>query len=93
MTTSGTKTAASKYDPNFTRNVINAIGPNATPRMRSVMSSLIQHLHDFARENEITVEEWMAGVTLVCVYKHSELYVPMLIAPDERGRPNVHRCP
>lgn len=65
MASTGSKTPAHKYDPNFTRNVINAIGPKATPRMRSVMSSLIQHLHDFARENEITVEEWMAGVTLV----------------------------
>jgi catechol 1,2-dioxygenase len=67
MASDSAKAAAAKYDPNFTRNVINAIGPNATPRMRSVMGSLIQHLHDFARENEITVEEWMAGVSLVCI--------------------------
>lgn len=65
MASEAAKAAAAKYDPNFTQNVINAIGPNATPRIRSVMSSLVQHLHDFARENEITVEEWMAGVTLV----------------------------
>jgi len=29
------------------------------------MASLIQHVHDFARENEITVDEWMAGLELV----------------------------
>ena len=29
------------------------------------MASLIQHLHDFARENDITVSEWMAAVQLV----------------------------
>jgi catechol 1,2-dioxygenase len=56
---------AHNYDPNFTQNVINAIGPKATPRMRKVMASMIQHIHDFARENEITVDEWMAGVELV----------------------------
>lgn len=53
------------FDPHFTANVIKAIGPKASPRMREVMSSLIQHLHDFARENKITVEEWMSGVDLV----------------------------
>lgn len=55
----------SRFDPTFTQNVINAIGPKTTPRVRQVMSSLIQHVHDFARENELTVDEWMAGVELL----------------------------
>lgn len=54
-----------KFDPSFTPAVIDAIGPRATPRVRQVMSSLIQHVHDFARDNEITVDEWMAAVGLV----------------------------
>ncbi|OCK84215.1 aromatic compound dioxygenase [Lepidopterella palustris CBS 459.81] len=54
-----------KFDPDFTQNVINAIGPKASPRLRKVMGSLIQHIHDFARENEITVDEWMAGLELL----------------------------
>ncbi|KAK2630487.1 hypothetical protein QTJ16_001307 [Diplocarpon rosae] len=57
--------ADSRFDPNFTQHVIDSIGPRATPRMRKVMGSLIQHIHDFARENEITVEEWMAGVDMM----------------------------
>lgn len=73
MSTNGTngivdassKKATHKFDPHFTQNVINATGPKASPRVRKVVASLIQHLHDFARENEITVEEWMAGVELV----------------------------
>ncbi|KAI1932589.1 hypothetical protein LOZ58_003759 [Ophidiomyces ophidiicola] len=56
---------ADKFDPNFTENVINATGPNTDPRMRVVMAALIRHLHDFAREVELTVDEWMAGVNLV----------------------------
>ena len=56
-----------RFDPDFTQNVIDATGPKARPRMRKVMGSLIQHIHDFARENEITVNEWMAGVELVCI--------------------------
>ena len=55
----------SRFDPNFTQQVINATGPKTSPRMRKVMSSLIQHLHDFARENELTVDEWMQGVELM----------------------------
>ena len=54
-----------RFEPNFTQHVINATGPNTSPRMRKVMSSLIQHLHDFARENELTVDEWMQGVELM----------------------------
>ena len=54
--------AASRFDPNFTQNVINAIGPKADPRTREIFSSLLRHVHDFAREVELTVDEWMLGV-------------------------------
>ncbi|KAF4628045.1 hypothetical protein G7Y89_g10107 [Cudoniella acicularis] len=59
------KAPHSRFDPNFTQHVIEATGPKATPGMRQVMGSLIRHLHDFARENEITVDEWMAGVNMI----------------------------
>jgi catechol 1,2-dioxygenase len=55
----------SRFDPNFTQHVIEATGPKASPRMRKVMASLIRHVHDFARENELTVDEWMAGVDML----------------------------
>jgi len=54
-----------RFDPNFTQHVIDATGPRTTPRMRQVMSSLIRHVHDFARENELTVDEWMQGVEIL----------------------------
>lgn len=54
-----------KYDPNFTDAVIAATGPKASPRMRQVMASMIRHVHDFARENDITVAEWMEGVQML----------------------------
>ncbi|KAF2194960.1 aromatic compound dioxygenase [Zopfia rhizophila CBS 207.26] len=59
------KNTTHKFDPNFTQAVINATGPKASPRVRKITASLIQHLHDFARENEITVDEWMAGLELM----------------------------
>ena len=55
-------TASTKFDPNFTQNVINAIGPKTSPRAREVLSSLIKHIHDFTRETELSVDEWMMGV-------------------------------
>ncbi|ORY12491.1 Intradiol ring-cleavage dioxygenase [Clohesyomyces aquaticus] len=57
--------ATHKFNPNFTQAVINATGPNVSPRVRKITASFIRHLHDFARENEITVDEWMAGVELM----------------------------
>ena len=52
-------------DPNFTPMVVNAMGPKTTPRARQVLGSLITHIHNFTRENEITVEEWKAGMGFV----------------------------
>lgn len=56
---------SARFDPTFTQSVIEAMGPKTSPRMREVMSSLVPHLHDFAREVELTVDEWMAGVNLL----------------------------
>lgn len=54
-----------KYDLTLTDKVIAATGPNALPRLAQIMPSLIRHLHDFAREVDLTVDEWTAGVELV----------------------------
>jgi len=55
----------SRFDPTFTKRVIESMGPKTSPRLRKVMASLIQHIHDFARENELTVDEWLAGVDIL----------------------------
>jgi catechol 1,2-dioxygenase len=58
-------TKTSRFDPHFTEAVIKATGPKANPRFKKVMASLTRHLHDFCRENEVTVDEFMAGIELV----------------------------
>lgn len=63
--TNGANDGHLRYDPNFTDSVIDSIGPKANPRLRKVMTSLIRHVHDFARENDLTVEEWMQGVQML----------------------------
>lgn len=54
-----------EYDPNFTDAVIAATGPKADPRLREVMTALIRHVHDFAREVNLTTDEFMAGIELL----------------------------
>ncbi|TDZ17011.1 Catechol 1,2-dioxygenase [Colletotrichum orbiculare MAFF 240422] len=41
------------------------MGPNMTPRNRQIMSFLIRHLHDFTREVELTIDEWMTAVHFI----------------------------
>ncbi|KAJ8133043.1 hypothetical protein O1611_g581 [Lasiodiplodia mahajangana] len=54
-----------EYDPHFTDRVIAATGQDANPRLKQIMPALLRHLHDFAREVDLTVAEWMAGVELI----------------------------
>jgi catechol 1,2-dioxygenase len=49
----------------FTRDVISSMGPKTDPRLREVMSSFIKHIHDFAREVQLTTDEWMLGVSMI----------------------------
>lgn len=49
----------------FTTRVKEAAGPKASPRLREVTAALIQHIHDFAREVQLTTDEWMLGVQMV----------------------------
>ncbi|KAM0334187.1 hypothetical protein ACHAQA_001207 [Verticillium albo-atrum] len=53
------------FDPEFTARVIAATGRRANPRLAEIMPALIRHLHDFAREVELTADEWMAGIQLL----------------------------
>lgn len=55
----------SGFESDFTNSVINAVGPKANPRLAKVMNDLTRHLHEWMRENEITLDEYMAGIDLV----------------------------
>ncbi|KAF2004008.1 dioxygenase [Amniculicola lignicola CBS 123094] len=61
----GAGNKGSKFDPNFTKAVIDLMSPETTPRNREILSSLIQHLHDFCRDVELTQDEWVVGVNYV----------------------------
>jgi catechol 1,2-dioxygenase len=54
-----------RFDPTFTDQVVNAMGPKTPERARVLLGALIRHIHDFAREVELTPAEWMAGVEFI----------------------------
>ncbi|MEJ5219593.1 dioxygenase [Cognatishimia sp. D5M38] len=41
------------------------LGDDVNPRLREVMGSLVKHLHDFAREVNLTHEEWNTGIAFL----------------------------
>lgn len=49
----------------FTRMVNDAMGPNTSPRMRTVMESFVQHMHDFAREVDLTMDEMLLAIGMI----------------------------
>src|SRR4028119_1759670 len=45
-----------------TREVLAQMATTPDPRLRRVMEAAVRHLHDFAREVELTPDEWLAGI-------------------------------
>lgn len=49
-------------EKNLTEAVLARLSAGTDPRFKQIMSSLIQHLHAFVRDVELTEDEWMAGI-------------------------------
>ncbi|TFY99977.1 intradiol ring-cleavage dioxygenase [Ramlibacter rhizophilus] len=47
---------------NITQAVIARFADTPDPRLKEIMTSLVQHLHAFAREVRLTEAEWMRGI-------------------------------
>lgn len=47
---------------NITETFLGYFGDDTDPRLREILSSLAQHLHDFATETRLTHEEWQTGL-------------------------------
>lgn len=54
----------------LTREVIARLEATPNPRLRVVMQALVRHLHDFAREVELTDQEWLEGVRFLTATGH-----------------------
>ena len=46
----------------LTEDVLAAFAGTPEPRLRTLMSALVKHIHAFAREVDLTPEEWLAGM-------------------------------
>jgi protocatechuate 3,4-dioxygenase beta subunit len=42
--------------------VVDSFAPTTSPRLREVLTSLVRHLHSFAREVELTIPEWELAI-------------------------------
>jgi hydroxyquinol 1,2-dioxygenase len=47
---------------NITQAVIDRLDAAPDPRLKEIMTSLVRHLHEFAREVRLTEEEWFRGI-------------------------------
>ena len=64
----------------LTADVVAAFAKTPDPRLREIMQALVRHLHAFAREVDLTPDEWLAGHPL-----------PHRDRPDlDRQAPRVH---
>jgi hydroxyquinol 1,2-dioxygenase len=55
---------------NITQAVLARMEGCANPRLKEVLGSLVQHLHDFARDVKLTEAEWMAGIEFLTATGH-----------------------
>ena len=46
----------------LTNEVVQRLKKTKNPRLREIMTSLVKHLHGFAREVHLTEEEWFEGI-------------------------------
>ena len=46
----------------ITQNVLNSLEQTPDPRLKTIMTALISHLHGFVREVELTVAEWFYAI-------------------------------
>jgi len=46
----------------ITKAALDQMSSTPNPRLKQIMASLVTHLHDFAREVDLTPEEWLEGI-------------------------------
>lgn len=55
----------------ITREVIAQMADTPDPRLNTIMEAAVRHLHDFAREVELTPDEWLAGIGFLTAIGHA----------------------
>lgn len=55
---------------NITEAAIARLADTPDPRLKEIMTALVQHLHDFAREVQLTEAEWRRGIEFLTATGH-----------------------
>src|SRR5690349_1063978 len=55
---------------NITGAVLDQMSGTANPRLKTIMDSAVKHLHDFAREVNLTPAEWITAIGLLTRVGH-----------------------
>ena len=69
---------------NITDVFMGYLSEDTEPRMREIMGSLVKHLHDFARETNLTHDEWRTGIAFLegCAAVETEDRHEFVLASD-----------
>ncbi|WP_300037519.1 dioxygenase [uncultured Roseobacter sp.] len=72
---------------NITDVFMSYLSADTDPRTREIMGSLVRHMHDFARETNLTHDEWRAGIAFLegCAAIESEDRHEFVLASDVLG--------
>jgi hydroxyquinol 1,2-dioxygenase len=54
----------------ITIEALERIANTPNPRLKQIMTSLIRHLHEFARETQLTEQEWFEGIQFLTATGH-----------------------
>ena len=72
---------------NITDVFMGYLSKDTDPRIREIMGSLVRHLHDFARETNLTHDEWRTGIAFLegCAAVETEDRHEFVLASDVLG--------
>src|SRR5919206_1019879 len=54
----------------ITEAVVEQLANTPDPRLKQIMTSLVRHLHEFAREANLTEDEWFQGIEFLTATGH-----------------------
>jgi hydroxyquinol 1,2-dioxygenase len=70
---------------NITQAVIARLANTPEPRQRELMTSLVQHLHAFARDVKLTEDEWAQGIRFLTEAGREGNGQELILLSDELG--------
>ena len=77
----------------ITEAALDQMSSTPNPRLKEIMAALVKHLHAFAREVDLTPEEWLDGIKFLtavgqkCTEFRQEFIAPSATPPSRSGSP------